>query len=404
MSLRHRAHRVIYVPLDDRPCNAKFPRLLARMVDFELVMPPRELLGDAQNAAQPARIAEWLIEPHGRIDCAILSLDMLAYGGLVPSRTMSVPGDTALNRLDLLAKLRELYAESAIYAFNVIMRLSITANSPQTGRYWEAMRQYSELVWRVNRRGEDELAPRVAELEGQIPPEIISDFRTARERNHWVNLRAIDETAAHNIDFLALTQEDAAAFGPHIDEQERLRERIAARHIDDRVMIYPGADEAQLLSACVRCGACVRVCPTHGLQPALTEAGLGGLWTPILVPRLGPCDFSCTACGDVCPTGAIPALSLEEKRLAVIGKAYVDPARCIPWSGRAECIVCEEMCPLPQKAITLEVVQARDAAGAARELQAPVVDHQRCIGCGMCESKCPVNGEAAIRVIVDPLA
>ncbi len=244
MSLRHRAHRVIYVPLDDRPCNARFPRLLARMVDFELVMPPRELLGDAQNAAQPARIAEWLAEPHGRIDCAILSIDMLAYGGLVLSRTMAVPGDTALNRLDVLARLREVYAESAIYAFNVIMRLSITANSPQTGQYWEAMRQYSELVWRVNRRGEDELAPRVAELEQAIPPEIISDYRTARERNHWVNLRVIDETAAHNIDFLALTQEDAAQFGPHIDEQERLRDRIASRNVEDRVMIYPGADEA----------------------------------------------------------------------------------------------------------------------------------------------------------------
>jgi len=87
----------------------------------------------------------------------------------------------------------------------------------------------------------------------------------------------------------------------------------------------------------------------------------------------------------------------------VIGKAYVDPARCIPWSGRAPCIVCQEMCPLPQKAITLEAVQARDPSGGMRELQAPVVDHERCIGCGLCESKCPVNGEAAIRVIVDPL-
>jgi len=177
----------------------------------------------------------------------------------------------------------------------------------------------------------------------------------------------------------------------------------ANHHPDVHRLRPPGVDEAHLLSSCLRCGACLRVCPTHGLQPSLTEAGLEGLWTPILTPRLGPCDFSCTACGDICPTGAIPALPLADKRLTVIGNAYVDPARCISWSGRAPCIVCQEMCPLPQKAITLEAVQARDPSGGMHELQAPVVDHERCIGCGLCESKCPVNSEAAIRVIVDPL-
>jgi len=79
----------------------------------------------------------------------------------------------------------------------------------------------------------------------------------------------------------------------------------ANHHPDVHRLRPPGVDEAHLLSSCLRCGACLRVCPTHGLQPSLTEAGLEGLWTPILVPRLGPCDFSCTACGDICPTGAI---------------------------------------------------------------------------------------------------
>jgi hypothetical protein len=244
VSLRHRAHRVLYVPLDNRPCNAKLPGLLARMVDFELVMPPMDLLGEGRGEAQPARIARWLLESHGRIDCAILSLDMLAYGGLVASRTMSVAPETALERLDLLGKLREHLGEAAIYAFNAIMRLSITAASPQTGQYWEPMRQYSEVSYQVRTLGDETLADRLRELEEQIPPEIISDYRAARERNHRVNMRAVDETSAHHIDFLALTQEDAAPFGPHVDEQERLRDRVASENIEDRVAIYPGADEA----------------------------------------------------------------------------------------------------------------------------------------------------------------
>ena len=69
---------------------------------------------------------------------------------------------------------------------------------------------------------------------------------------------------------------------------------------------------------CIRCGACVKVCPTNVLQPA-SSMGLEGAWTPVLVPRLGYCDYSCNACGQVCPTGAIPALTLEEKRTRVLG-------------------------------------------------------------------------------------
>ena len=244
MSLRHRSHRIIYVPLDNRPCNARFPGLLARMVDFELVMPPLDILGEARQEAQPSRIADWLVQQHGSIDCAIISLDMLAYGGLVPSRTMNAAPETALERLDVLARLRDQLGEAAVYAFSTIMRLSITANSSETGRYWEPMRQYSEISYRVNRLGQAEYEERLRELEEQIPAEIISDYRAARERNHRVNLRAIDETAEHHIDFLALTQEDAAEYGLHIDEQERLRDRVASLNIDDRVMIYPGADEA----------------------------------------------------------------------------------------------------------------------------------------------------------------
>ncbi len=160
----------------------------------------------------------------------------------------------------------------------------------------------------------------------------------------------------------------------------------------------PGALENDLLSKCVRCGLCIAVCPTGGLQPAITEAGVEGFWTPVLVPRLGYCNYACNACGLVCPTEAIPPLSVEQKQQVVIGKAQIDQDRCLPWSQGIPCIVCEEMCPLPEKAVTLEEVETRDAFGGTLILQRPRVLHNRCIGCGVCEYKCPAEGPAAIRV------
>jgi MauM/NapG family ferredoxin protein len=166
----------------------------------------------------------------------------------------------------------------------------------------------------------------------------------------------------------------------------------------------PRADEETLLSACIRCGACLRICPSQGLQPSLLEAGLEGIGTPILVPRLGNCVYTCTACGTICPTGAIPRVTPAIKYSIPIGKAYVDQALCLPWSGRAPCIVCEEVCPVPHKAITLTNRPALDIESNAITLQAPVMQYDRCVGCGLCELKCPVKGEAAIRVRLDPLS
>lgn len=161
----------------------------------------------------------------------------------------------------------------------------------------------------------------------------------------------------------------------------------------------PGAqDEDEFLSKCLRCAQCIRACPTAGLQPCLSEAGLIGVWTPRLDPRLGACDYACTACGEVCPSGAIPRLALAEKRETVIGVAAVDRNRCLPWSYDTPCIVCEEMCPRPEKAIRLDEVAVVDAEGQPVRLQRPVVLRDLCIGCGICENQCPLDGDAAIRV------
>jgi len=161
----------------------------------------------------------------------------------------------------------------------------------------------------------------------------------------------------------------------------------------------PGVnDEGVFLASCVRCSQCTRVCPTSGLQPAFEQAGLTGLWTPVLVSRLGYCDYGCHACGQVCPVTAIPRLSLEEKRRQVLGLAAIDQGRCLPWAYSTPCIVCQEMCPLTDKAIRLQEAAVPAPQGGEVTLQQPYVVRDLCIGCGLCEYHCPVKGAAAVRV------
>jgi len=166
----------------------------------------------------------------------------------------------------------------------------------------------------------------------------------------------------------------------------------------------PGAREVNedvlSLSKCIRCSACMRACPTNALQSSSFEAGLQGFGSPIIIARNGYCDFSCNTCGQVCPVQAIPPLSLGEKQRSVIGKAYIDESRCIAWSDHQECLVCEEMCPLSDKAVQLEEKEVWGKDNTVVTVKLPHVVRDLCIGCGICEYKCPVSGEAAIRIFV----
>ena len=178
-----------------------------------------------------------------------------------------------------------------------------------------------------------------------------------------------------------------------------LRTGLRAKRPHPLLIRPPGVEDERLfLSRCLRCSQCIKVCPTSGLQPTLLEAGLEGLWTPHLVSRLGYCDYGCNACGQICPSGAIPRLDLAEKREQVLGVAVIDRDRCLPWAHGVPCIVCEEMCPTPEKAIRLEEAVVTDDRGEPVLVQRPYVLEDLCIGCGICEYRCPVEGEAAIRV------
>jgi ferredoxin len=179
----------------------------------------------------------------------------------------------------------------------------------------------------------------------------------------------------------------------------RVHPRTSKKSFSPELVRPPGAlPEADFLATCVRCGECMKVCPTNAIHPAAFEGGLEASWTPVLKMDIGYCEYECTLCSQVCPTQAIRLVSVAEKQKIKIGLAYFDRNRCLPWAYSRSCIVCEEHCPTPKKAIWLEEADVTNIRGERLRVKQPRVDPDLCIGCGICENKCPIKAGAAVRV------
>ncbi|MBN2583700.1 MAG: 4Fe-4S binding protein [Planctomycetes bacterium] len=172
--------------------------------------------------------------------------------------------------------------------------------------------------------------------------------------------------------------------------------RPAARSGDDTwtPVRPPGSvPEEQFLQQCIRCGECMKACPNHCLQPLGFRQGLEGLWTPHVVADWTGCHENCNNCGQVCPTGAIRALDLAEKRVVRIGRAVVNEKTCLPHSGKAACRLCHDQCATAGygaiEFIRLHVELDEDGLPVEDTgFDAPVVDAEKCVGCGQCQSRC----------------
>ena len=91
-------------------------------------------------------------------------------------------------------------------------------------------------------------------------------------------------------------------------------------------------------------------------------------------------------------------LAVEEKQKVRIGLACFDTTRCIPYAYGRDCMVCEEQCPIPDKAIYFLEVEIEDRKGEKRHIKQPHVDANLCTGCGVCEHVCPYKDQPAVRV------
>ena len=152
-------------------------------------------------------------------------------------------------------------------------------------------------------------------------------------------------------------------------------------------IVPPGAISIERFKdICTGCQICVTQCPSHVLRPTGMEYGLDYMLKPRVAYIDSYCNYECTVCSEVCPTHAIKPLTKEEKMTTQVGIATFFINRCIVKTEGTDCGACSEHCP----------TQAVHMVPYEGTLTIPQVNPDLCIGCGGCESICPVRPNRAI--------
>ena len=268
-----RAARAVLVPIDDRPATTQFTEMIGAIGDVEVLTPPREALGVFYTGGRPEKIAEWLrgLDYRG-VDAVILSTDMLAYGGLMTSRTPATPLDVARRRLEIFGELRRRNPRLPVYAFNVVQRVALSATAANRA-YRDKLARWAVLAEQAEKQTDPKLRQEFERLGRELPPGAVEDYLAARRRNLEINFAMLDLVKAGAVNELLLLQDDAQPYGLHRLDQARLRERIGALGLtDEQAKLYNGADEG---SSVLLSRAALR---KHGFTPRVrvvfsSEAG-----------------------------------------------------------------------------------------------------------------------------------
>ncbi len=233
--------KILLIPLDDRPPCLQFPLRMGLIGDAQIVAPPVELLGKFTEPGKSDRIIEWIKQQDLKsFDAAIISVDMLAYGGLVAMRVHDTDDQTALKRLAFLKEMRMLAPQLKIYGSSVIMRLAPTGTGANEA-YRANLAQWAEISVDPNSKTE------TAALKAKIPAAALADYKAARVRDLQINRATVDLVKDKTIDYLILSQDDAKPKGIHVADRENLIALTKKLKLTGKIAVQPGADEVSML-------------------------------------------------------------------------------------------------------------------------------------------------------------
>ncbi|MFV0392815.1 MAG: DUF4127 family protein [Coprobacillaceae bacterium] len=242
--------KTLFIPLDERPCNTNFVEMIADSNEkVTLLSPDKSILGDKKTPANIDKVMQFIAKHSQEVDNIVLSLDMLLYGGLIPSRLHHLTKEEVYQRMEYLSQIKKLNAKVKIYAFNCIMRAPSYDSSEEEPDYYE---QYGYALFRrkylldsKNRSGINEDEEK--ELKNiSIPQDIIDDYEWRRDFNTDINMKVVSYVESGVIDFLVIPQDDSSPYGYTAISQKKVVDYVREHQLEQKVMIYPGADEVAM--------------------------------------------------------------------------------------------------------------------------------------------------------------
>lgn len=238
-----RADRVLLVPLDSRPATGQFAQMIGRVGDVDVELPPTGTLGRFTTPGLPDDILDWIARQDlSDVSTVVVSADMVAYGGLIASRTAGVSRDSAANRLRRLANIVHRSPGTKLYVFSSTMRLAPTATR-RAADWRMTLARYVELREKAQRTGDRTLWPRLKKLLAGVPKGELERYMAVRARDHRVQLDLLDMVRDGRIDTLVFGQDDAKPFGPHVPETDQLARYATNRKLGSQVRFCEGIDQ-----------------------------------------------------------------------------------------------------------------------------------------------------------------
>ncbi len=234
--------KLVYLPLDERPCNARFAPMLFDGQDVCVTTP--SVLGKKKTPADTAALESFLTEACRDADGLVLSMDMLLYGGLIPSRLHHLSAEEVKGRLELVRTLKQNNPQLTIYAYQCIMRCPSYSSNDEEPDYYGL---YGEDIFRLgqaeHRQSLGLPCNPVEELRQKIPAADLQDYLDRRAFNLQRNLETLALVEDGTIDFLIFPQDDSAPYGYTAMDQKLVRAAIGEKKLWLKVYMYPGADE-----------------------------------------------------------------------------------------------------------------------------------------------------------------
>lgn len=242
--------KILYIPLDERPCNYVYPQMISTITKecISFITPPKTILGDKKKPGDVEKIWAFILDNVAHCDYAIINIETLVYGGLLPSRLHHMALDVCSEKLYRIKKIKEINPNIKIYLSSLIMRTPQYNSSDEEPDYYEA---YGLKIFKHGYYEDKKLRAKLTDgelkelddIKKSVPLEYIHDYESRRAINAEVNKLAIELVKDEYVEFMCIPQDDAAEYGYTAIDQKKVLGKVVDNRLQHKILTYPGADE-----------------------------------------------------------------------------------------------------------------------------------------------------------------